>query len=847
MRDTSNNNYNYFPTTCNTNFTDFNTSNYQNTQDFYDIQAEQESLQLLKTQNKKIKTLYDELNSKESLIAKLTSQLEQYNQNSIDLENSRDQYSNKEKILKEQINLLENKVKSLEEDNQSKDQINTDNIEKFQKREEDLLTELNNKENEVISRNEALEYLEAVNSELKQKISSIEMSLKNKESDVFEANNKLKSLNIKYNNVNENLENASKDFKATVNQLNSEKESLQLKINQLSNLIQNQSKDLSTKTEEIQYAQQDYKKMKEENIKLKREIDSLVVKIEDLKLTIEKLKQLQENLIFQENNNRELKDLLSEERHKNSSYSDKIASLETETFKLKELIEGKELSSNDIYKKNIELESKMHTYRSRISKLELEAEAKYTDEVNLTEDLRLFVEIITKDLALGLKYADTYIGNLYFNKENKLMIPEIQSNTFLFNKSSFKNQVFYEYIRNLNLQQLFDMFSKLQKKINQELIYYEENYLIINQELNETQEKNKSIIMENTGLKNKIIELEEKIQNITYLKNSLQEEINELEEKNIIVLKEAEKRTKDGLVVYEEIEEDIISIISNLDSIKNTVKNNNTINSLIRNDYFDENTFKNFIDFDDLKEIYRINYHNHNYLFHGTNNTNSNYNNKSNNNNKSNEYNNSLKYDIEKFKENVICFFGVFKSLSEEYVKCIKKLVEMSSIKGEVELIKSEFNNSKKQMINENEELVRKNEELQRQLEVVFKENLQKMHISFTEKEKQMKEDIRKKTIYVDNVSKEIDFLKKQLESSEKRIRVICDNKKDIETNLSRIIEEKESMISNYENEINKLKLDYQSIFIRLRDNEYLNEKLNRQVKILNSNAVNSVNTSVFK
>lgn len=53
--------YKIFTTTNNT---DYNNLSH-NTQDFYDIQAEEESLLVIKSQNKKLKELYKELNTKE--------------------------------------------------------------------------------------------------------------------------------------------------------------------------------------------------------------------------------------------------------------------------------------------------------------------------------------------------------------------------------------------------------------------------------------------------------------------------------------------------------------------------------------------------------------------------------------------------------------------------------------------------------------------------------------------------------------------------------------------------------------------------------------------------------------
>lgn len=853
------NSYYNFQATNFTNNTDLNNSSNQ-IQDFYDIQAEEESLMVIKTQNKKIKELYEELYGKDSYISKLKGQLDFYSKSTNDFESAKDQFAGREKIFKEQISVLQNQIHTLEISDRNKDKINSENIEKFKKREDEMIDEINNKENELRLREETIDYQEESIKQLKMEKENLEYNLKEKDSALNETTKQLKSLTNKYNALSEDFSNLKLDINSKTNQFSNEKDGLKSKIHKLVEIVQNQSTEIQETSNLLTEANKENKKLKSENSKLSNEIESLIVKLDDLKITVEKLKTLQENLNIQESYNKELKEAIKLERKGFESMSEKADALEKENFKLKELLDGKDMMNNDIYKRNLELENQLHIYQTRSAKLEKENEEKLKEEMMYNEDLRLFFDILSKDLTLALKYAETYLGNFHFHKNSdiKFVIPELSSSNFLYNKASFKNLVFNEYIKKLNILEMFELFSKIRSKLNNEFTNSESSYNNLTQENSELNSKLKNYSEENRGLKKIIKELEDRLQASQFKSNSLKDEIKEVEEKSLEILREAEKKTKEGIIAFEEVEEEIICIISNLDSIKNLFSNKK-VSSLIIDSELEENPFKNFIDFDDLKEIYKLNFHNHNYLYHTFNNTsvnksgelkkissNSNFNNVNNSSHFNNNHNN--RFDLDKYKENLSCFFGVFKSLSEEYVKCVKKLVEMNAIKKEVEIIKSDFNKNKQQMLLENEELAKRNNELTKQLELVFTDNIHKIQTNFIEKEAKWKHDLNQKDEVISQLNSEFKFLKSQIDSNEKRIKVISENKRELELKMNCYVEEKEKLISKLNKDLSELSIEYQTVCLRLKEKENQYDKINRQMKVINSNsnAINSLNTSGF-
>ena len=787
---------------------------YQNTQDFYDIQAEEGSLMVIKTQNKKIKDLLEEVNYKEMSINKLKNQLDFYTKSTSDYESNKNKYSEHSKILKEQIALLQNQVQSLEYSDKTKDKINTENIEKFQIREEDLLLEIKDKENTISRTKLQLETTENHLRESMMKIKSLEKILKDKEKKINEVEEVLKEKDLiilrKEQDYNESLKNIN-EIKFS---FNNEKEAMDLKVKQLVEVVQKQAYELQNFSDNHKKSDIENKTLKSQNTKLKREVDSLVVKMDDLKILIEKLKSIQDQLILSENSNKELKDTLRIERRENEDLKQKLSCFERENITLKSLVEGKENQNSSIVQKNLSQEKEIFDLKAQIQRLIRELEDKTRIDVDFSEDCRLLVEIISKDLEQALKYADTYIGSLYFNE--KLLIPELQSNCFIVN--TFRNEIFNEYLKKLNLPSMFAVFSKLQKKIYDEMTFYEQTYANVNKENNEFLEKETAYNNEISSLNKTIEEQSDKINILISNLNSVKDDLHDLEEQNKQLKEDRDKKSKAAIISFEEVEEEIIFILTNLD---------NTKNQFLTVD-FNEESLKNFIDFDDLKEIFKLNYVNHNNLFHG-------------------KYKESLnveqiinkseitKFDLGKFKENMQCFFSVFKSLAEEYSKTVKKVIEMSNIRKEVEIIRNEFNKSKQIMLIENEDLVRKNKELKNQLEIVFTENITNLTNEFKEKERRWREEISRKSAEFYELSQENCFLRNQIESQERRIRILVEGKSESEKRMKNLVDEKSLFLSDAENNLNSLILENQALIFKIKDLESINDKLERTLKIINS------------
>lgn len=792
--------YNIFTTTNNT---DYNNLSH-NTQDFYDIQAEEESLLVIKSQNKKLKELYKELNTKEMLMNKVNEELGFYVRNYNELQESRKLFLENEKNLKEQINLLHKQINKFEISDKQKDQINNQNIEKFKLREEDLLNEIALKEEEINCKDEKIKIYEENSQNYAKQIMDLENNIKNKDLEIRELRKKSNEINEQISYYNKEASDLTLKYKLNENEFLSEKENYEIKIQKLVDVIQKQAIELQDLSDNLEQSNNINEKIKSENSKYKKDIDSLLLKIDDLHLNVERLKNIQDSLYEQEKINKDLRDFLGKERISNEYLNEELNKSKREILSLKELVEFKEKVNDEFHIKNTTFENLNYELKNRNMKLEKEIEERLLEENSFNDDLKLFNEIIYRDINISLRYAETYLGNIYYGKNKTKSLSDVGTNLNSYNKSMFKNVIFYDYLKNLDLKNIFDVFSNIQDKIYKEFSQLEDSYSNINKDNLDLNEKIKKLYTDITIKKEEIENLENKLYYLNETNNNLKDQIEEVKQSCKESIQENNNLKKNSINCIKQIENDIIFTLNNIEE-SNKIRLKSINFSINENNELDENLFSNFIDISELKDIFKI----------------SDYNLK------------NEQFNFEKYRQNINSFFSIFKSISEEYLKSIKKINELSNIKKEVESIKNEFNKEKLKLHKENEDVYKKYQLVKIELENHKNDNNNKINQNHFELEKSMKEELQKKNQIIDNEKNEILFLKSQIEAQDKRIKNLTDGKNELERKYISSIENKDKELRNSIKLINEMKLSIQEKDISICHLKEENEKIIRHIKVL--------------
>lgn len=855
---------------------DYNNNSNVNNQ-FYDIEAEHESLSIIKSQNSKMKTLFKELEKREIQLKSLKETINNLNNNngviSNNYEKDKKEFDKVRLILKDQIKLLENQVVSLEESNKNKDKINNNNIDKFSKKEDELILELKNRDAKI----------KELNTLINEKDTNINnLTLENNNyANIIKLNEKSfnENYNIKEANYNakiEELNNAIEELIINKDNLNKEltvkkeeNNKASKKTEQLIEIVKSQATELQEMSNIHSIGIEENKNLKVENNKLINKIKELEIKIDDIKNKNEEIilkdKENHNKIIneLKEDNKKEINNSLNKQIKKYENlfkkYNDLINTIKEKDNEINNIINENNSKIKDIqinnskelnwYKEEIEkLNNKINTtYKEKISNLQCNIDAKINSEFETSEDIKMLVEVISKDVKAIIEFVLNYFSNINYsnificnsaytnNNINKNFINQFLNNCSSQLNYNFKYSIYNDYLKSkINFKLLFESIVSCYNIICKELNNNNKECCKLNSEIRELSDKYKLVKTENSSLKQEIIE---NIKEITSLKASIkllkEDKINKDESIRNYTIKFNEK-ILNSLKVLLNSEEEIKQILNNLDYIKNhSISNKDFTN---KNSY---NILNYLIDYDDLKRIFKFNYSNCD-RYNNSNNFNPIETITSNSDNNSNEIHDfKINYDLNCYKDNMNNFFSLFKCITEEYMISINKLSELYNIKEDVENIQKEFSSNKMQMLKENNAIKEKNMYLERYIHKIVKafeynnydttylidnnlnsnidindENIEKLldyilNNVFTSKKLEENNDLKskintlKKEILtnkedISNKNTEILLLESQLENADNKYKKLLNNKIDSENKLKSNIDE----INNKYNEL---------------------------------------------
>jgi chromosome segregation ATPase len=376
------------------------------------VETEQEAINMIKYQNKKIQELEDELEKRDQNIQTLLSQV-----------NGLESYKFQMENFKRQTTVLEDKLKLYETDITSKANHLTDQLSLLSGSETKL-------RNQVISKDKVIFDLESGFKDQNIIISNLNKQLLEKD----DLNNQLKQeineILSKFRNITKRMEIKEEEFRKAceekdlqINKYVHEKTSVEDKLTQVIDIIKQYSKELDELNGKVYHYESEYKAAKQINERQNEEIEQLIRDNNDLQENIVKYKDISYKVQDAERLIDNLESALKNERVKFDSLSRNNQDLLEKYQLLRDKIAGENNPDNlkltvdskvsEINKLNCGLDGLMKTVKA----FELK-------NFELDNENRELVNHLNTDIVSLIQWIETYLGNFYDNNFN---IPDISS------------------------------------------------------------------------------------------------------------------------------------------------------------------------------------------------------------------------------------------------------------------------------------------------------------------------------------------------------------------------------------------------------------------------------------
>jgi chromosome segregation ATPase len=383
----------------------------------YDLETEIETMAILKSQNKKIHELLEELKRKDDILIRVQNDNQKY----IAIVKENDIYKEN---LNFQINALGEKFKALEKEGRDRITQITEECGRLKKVEKGLLQDLSDKEKmlgeyiAVVERHE--EQIKNLRSEIVDKNTTIH----NFEVEKSELTGKIKNYIIQMDLLSEEIEFVRKDHSQRARVSSDMKIKLEDKVDESISLLKHKDNEIKILSEKCIKLEQDNVSLHTANKKYKSEIDDLVKQIQTIKEEIAIYKQLDRKLKdceeFAENQSK----LLEFERRKNNELNEIINQLKEEILTIKESYAGERSPEylNQLLKSKSEeimnLNNEIVIFRTRISEWEL-----IQKECDI--EISIYNNFLYGYLGTLMQWIETYVGTAITDSCN-ITVPDLK-------------------------------------------------------------------------------------------------------------------------------------------------------------------------------------------------------------------------------------------------------------------------------------------------------------------------------------------------------------------------------------------------------------------------------------
>ena len=502
-----------------------------------DEETEQEAINMIKTQNRKIQELFEELNRRDETIQTLQIQL-----------GANENYKLQNENFKRQINILEEKLRLYETDYSSKSSYLNEQLKHVSEAESKL-------RNQIIAKDKIIHDFDNVIKDQENQLNSYKKQAIDKESIIAELKQDFNEISAKFKNITLRLNMKEEEWKKIrealdlkVKESNKEKILLEEKLSQLIEIVKQYSKELSEYNVQIQSLETEKRSITKLNNRLHNELEESNKKIKELENALENMKEVKEKLFEAESAIKNFKNVIQSERNKNdhlsrnnSDLSDKIQQIkekysgENSLENLKNTIQASQNENMQLTQANEELNKTIRQYETRLR--------------NLENDNKEIINVINLEIKTISQWLETYYGVFY---DKNYDIPDLPVTL----SKSIKNKTKFDTLK----QTLVNNRSQ----INEELSKYDSQIKDLKKEIGENFNKQEKMQKEISQLKELIIvkdeeifslnnEIEEYHSNLQINKDNLVKIKNDINESKEVFNKFLEKLNTNIKQEFEEI------------------------------------------------------------------------------------------------------------------------------------------------------------------------------------------------------------------------------------------------------------------------------------------------------
>ena len=487
---------------------------------FYDIDNDIDTINLIKAQNKKINELYEDITFKEIIIANLKKEIYVLNEYAYENEDLRNKTTTLEKHIEifkvsadEKENFIEKQIQQITElERQVNSKLN--HKDKVITEKENIILELRSnlkkQRNDIENQSERINKLSYLKDELNMEIKNLKIHLEINKNEIDKFENKYEDKELEKENLNKSFEN---------------------KVRELVELIKSQNDELNNFSIKLNNEEKEKRDLKNTINELEKELDLLNVNLYEMNNNLQNQNNLIENYKKSEkalfNTENELfykKEKIAKLTEELNNITDAYNSLsnqysgENSLENLYNLLASKDQQIFDL-QKTIETLNKILNDKDSFLK---------ENEAEIIE----FVKYINQFLSTAIAWGDTYLG-VYADKSiSNLTIPDLHYQEFDF----CCNSKFLNDISNKNLEAFCDNLNKIRVRLHDDLHFFNESLAKTNVENKQHLESDKRLNDDIYHLKNDL----EKTQsqnlvdknNLNNLRNDLKfyhDKINSLE------------------------------------------------------------------------------------------------------------------------------------------------------------------------------------------------------------------------------------------------------------------------------------------------------------------------------
>jgi len=275
-----------------------------------EFDTEQEAINMIQSQNKKIQDLFMEIEHKEACLQNIQAQLNSMESYKIQMENFR-----------RQVGILEEKLKLYEGEYSNKNVFLTEQLKHVSEAENKL-------RNQVISKDKRIQELDIIIKDQEKQIAILKKQGVEKEKncedfkqDFNEISQKFKNLQIKFSQKEEELRKFRDEYEYKYSECSKEKANIEEKLNQLITIVKQYSTELAELNNQVQFLENERRSLIKGNNKFKDEIEECYVKNKELSEQLGELKIVKKKLFEAENYLNDLEISFEKEKAKNESLS----------------------------------------------------------------------------------------------------------------------------------------------------------------------------------------------------------------------------------------------------------------------------------------------------------------------------------------------------------------------------------------------------------------------------------------------------------------------------------------------------------------------------------------------